>query len=69
MVDADPAITAAVERAVGQTGWKRTDLALTEAWDQATVQAGLLLVVEAWASDEPLMAAIPRGSVRMSGGG
>ena len=60
-VDADPVITAAIDRAVGETGWKRSELALAEAWDQATIQAGLLLVVEAWASDEPLMASDPDG--------
>jgi amidase len=60
-VDADPAITAAIDRAVRLTGWERTELALAEAWDQATVLAGLLLVVEAWASDEPLMVRDPEG--------
>ena len=60
-VDADPVITAAIDRAVGQTGWTRSELALAEAWDLATIQAGLLLVVEAWASDAPLMADDPEG--------
>jgi amidase len=60
-VEADPAISAAIDRAVRQTGWERSELPLAEAWQQATVQAGLLLVVEAWSSDGALMARDPEG--------
>ena len=45
---ADPAITAALDRALGVWwGGTAADLALP-GWDDATLQAGLLLVVEAW---------------------
>jgi amidase len=60
-VEADPVISAAIDRAVRLTGWERVELPLTEAWQQATVQAGLLLVVEAWSSDEALMVRDPDG--------
>ena len=60
-VEADPAISAAIDRAVHLTGWERVEVPLVEAWDQATVQAGLLLVVEAWSSDGALMAGDPGG--------
>jgi amidase len=60
-VEADPLISAAIDRAVRLTGWERTELPLAKAWDQATAQAGLLLVVEAWSSDEALLARDPEG--------
>ncbi len=60
-VEADPVISAAIERAVRLTGWECAELPLAEAWQQATAYAGLLLVVEAWSSDEALMARDPEG--------
>jgi amidase len=59
-VDADPAITAALDSALGLVGWECRDLALP-GWDDATMQAGLLLVVEAWESDAALVADDPDG--------
>ena len=59
-VDAEPAITAAVDRAVNLSGWERSDLTI-DGWDNATVQAGLLLVVEAWHTDAALMIEDPDG--------
>ena len=59
-VEADPAITAALDRALGLVGWDCRELAVP-GWDDATMQAGLLLVVEAWHSDAPLVAADPEG--------
>ena len=59
-VDADPAITAAVDRAVSLSGWARRELSV-EGWDNATLQAGLLLVVEAWHTDAALMSEDPDG--------
>ncbi len=59
-IDADPAITAALDRAVHLVGWECRDLAIPE-WDDATVQAGLLLVVEAWQSDAALVEQDPDG--------
>ena len=59
-IDADPAITAAIDRAVHMVGWDCRELALPE-WDDATLQAGLLLVVEAWQSDATLVAQDPEG--------
>jgi len=60
-VEADPAITTAIDHALALTGWSCRDVSLVEAWDTATIQAGLLLVVEAWHSDKDLMGADPEG--------
>jgi Asp-tRNA(Asn)/Glu-tRNA(Gln) amidotransferase A subunit family amidase len=60
-VEADPAITTAIDRALALTGWTCRDVSLGEVWDMATIQAGLLLVVEAWHSDKELMLAEPDG--------
>jgi amidase len=59
-IEADPAITAALDRALGLVGWDSRDLAVP-GWDDATLQAGLLLVVEAWDSDGALAAEDPAG--------
>jgi amidase len=59
-IEADPAITAALDRALGVVGWDCAEVALP-GWDDATLQAGLLLVVEAWGSDASLVAEDPEG--------
>jgi len=59
-LEADPAIIAALDRALGLAGWDCRELALP-GWDEATMQAGLLLVVEAWHSDAMLVAEDPEG--------
>ena len=59
-IEADPAITAALDRALDLVGWDCRDLAVP-GWDDATMQAGLLLVVEAWHSDAVLVAEDPEG--------
>ena len=59
-IEADPAITAALDRAVGLVEWDCRELAVP-GWDDATLQAGLLLVVEAWQSDSALVAEDPGG--------
>jgi Asp-tRNA(Asn)/Glu-tRNA(Gln) amidotransferase A subunit family amidase len=59
-IDADPAITDAVRRALDLTGWSWRDVAVP-GWDDATTSAGLLLVVEAWHSDSVLVADDPQG--------
>ncbi|HTU38559.1 MAG TPA: amidase [Acidimicrobiales bacterium] len=59
-IDADPAITEAIDRAVRQAGWACAELAVP-GWDDALTQAGLLLVVEAWHSDRTLVAEDPGG--------
>ncbi len=53
-VEADPAITAAIDRAIGLVGWQSRDVAVP-GWDEALTGAGLLLVVEAWHSDRALV--------------
>ncbi len=53
--EADPAIDAAVDRALRATEWEVVDLVLPE-WDEVTAAAGLLLVVEAWQQDAGLVA-------------
>jgi amidase len=59
-VDAHPAIDAAVDRALRLAGWPCRAMRVPE-WDQATMQAGLLLVVEAWHSDAVVVAEDPDG--------
>jgi amidase len=59
-VDADPLISAALDRALGLVGWDCRQLDLP-GWDDATMQAGLLLVVEAWQTDGTLVAEDPAG--------
>jgi amidase len=59
-IDAEPAITAAIDRALRLAGWDCRDLPVP-GWDEATTQAGLLLVVEAWRSDAALVAEDPDG--------
>ncbi len=59
-VDADPAITGALERALHLVGWSCHDLELP-AWGEASVGAGLLLVVEAWQSNRALLGEDPGG--------
>ena len=60
LVEADPAITDAVRRALELTGWAWRDVEVP-GWDAATMQSGLLLVVEAWHSDSALVADDPGG--------
>jgi amidase len=57
-IEADPLITAAIDRAVQLVGWDCRDLPVP-GWDEATVQAGLLLVVEAWHADASLVERYP----------
>jgi amidase len=59
-IDAEPAITAAIDRALQLAGWDCRALPVP-GWDEATAQAGLLLVVEAWHSDAALVAEDPDG--------
>jgi len=59
-VAADPAVDAAVDRALRLAGWDGTTVPLP-GWDEATAHAGLLLVVEAWRSDARLVAEDPEG--------
>jgi len=59
-IDADPRICDAIDRALNLVGWECTALPLP-GWDEATMQAGLLLVVEAWNSDATLLEADPEG--------
>jgi amidase len=53
-VEADPAITAAIDRALAAVGWRCRELAVS-GWDTALTHAGLLLVVEAWESNRSLL--------------
>jgi amidase len=59
-VEADPAITAALDRALHVVGWECRELTVP-GWEDATLQAGLLLVVEGWGSDAALVAEDPDG--------
>ena len=57
---ADPLIDAAVDQALHDAEWPVLELDVPE-WDQATADAGLLLVVEAWESNRALVARDPEG--------
>jgi amidase len=59
-VEADPLITSGIEHALRLTGWTWAELPLP-GWDDAGMQAGLLLVVEAWHTDRALVAEDPDG--------
>jgi amidase len=59
-IAADPAITAALDEALGLAGWDWRAMEVS-GWDDATLQAGLLLVVEAWDADGRLVAEDPDG--------
>jgi amidase len=57
---ADPLIDAAIDAALVRSGWPTVELDVPE-WDRATMDTGLLLVVEAWASNADLVARDPGG--------
>jgi amidase len=57
---ADPHIDQAVDRALAQTEWSVVELDVP-AWDQSTRDAGLLLVAEAWTSNQELVGRDPDG--------
>ena len=59
-IDADPRITAAIDRALAVAEWEVVDIDLP-LWRDATTAAGLLLVAEAWATDHELVARHPDG--------
>jgi amidase len=59
-VEAEPAISAAIDRSVRLAGWECPQLTVP-GWDDALIQAGLLLVVEAWRSDHLLVQEDPEG--------
>jgi amidase len=59
-VEADPAITAAIDRALAAVGWQCRELAVP-GWDTALTHAGLLLVVEAWETNRSLLHDDPEG--------
>ena len=53
-VDGDPAIDAAIDRALAATGWEVVDIELP-GWDAASLATGVLLIAEAWATDGELL--------------
>jgi amidase len=57
---ADPLIDASIDAALAASGWPTIELDVPE-WDRATMDAGLLLVVEAWESNAALVASDPSG--------
>jgi amidase len=59
-IEADPAISAAIDRALALVGWRSRDIEVP-GWDEALTHAGLLLVVEAWQTDAALVAEDPEG--------
>jgi amidase len=59
-VETDPVIAASLDRALQLAGWECRDV-VVPGWDDATLQAGLLLVVEAWQSDGALVGQDPAG--------
>jgi amidase len=59
-IEADPAITAALDQAIALVGWRSKEL-VVPGWDKALTHAGLLLIVEAWHSDRALVLEDPDG--------
>jgi amidase len=57
---ADPLIDAAVDKALRDAEWPVLELDVPE-WDRATIDAGLLLVLEAWESNQGLVSRHPDG--------
>jgi len=57
---ADPLIDAAVDKALHDAEWPIVEMNVPE-WDKATGDAGLLLMVEAWGSNQALVARDPDG--------
>jgi amidase len=57
-VEAEPAITSGIQRALMLTDWDHVELPVP-GWDEAGLYAGLLLVVEAWHTDKALVAEDP----------
>jgi amidase len=57
---ADPLIDAAVDQALHDAEWPIVEMNVPE-WDKATGDAGLLLMVEAWGSNQALVARDPDG--------
>ena len=57
---ADPLIDDAVDKALLDAEWPVMELEVPE-WDQATGDAGLLLIVQAWESNQDLVALDPDG--------
>jgi len=52
-LEADPRIDAALDRALAATGWEVTDIDMPE-WDSVSTTGGLLLVAEAWKTNQVL---------------
>jgi amidase len=52
-LEADPRIDAALDRALAATGWEITEVDMPE-WDSVSTTAGLLLVTEAWKTNQVL---------------
>jgi len=59
-VEADPAIELAIDAALRASEWEVVDLVFPE-WDAVSVQAGALLVGEAWRSDRTVAETRPDG--------
>ena len=59
-IDADPAIDAAIDRALAATGWEVVEVRFPE-WDDVTVHCASLLVAEAWESDRDIVERDPTG--------
>jgi amidase len=52
-MEADPKITAAIDRAIAATGWDVVEIDMPE-WDSVSVTGGLLLAAEAWTTNRLL---------------
>jgi amidase len=59
-VEADPRIDAAIDRALAATGWEVAAVDMPE-WDSVSTTGGLLLVAEAWTTNQMLAETRPDG--------
>ncbi len=59
-MEAEPAIDAAIDRALAATGWEVVDIDMPE-WESVSLTGGLLLVAEAWTTNRVLAETSPDG--------
>jgi amidase len=59
-MEAEPSVTAAIDRALAATGWDVVDINMPE-WESVSLTGGLLLVAEAWSTNRVLAETRPDG--------
>jgi Asp-tRNA(Asn)/Glu-tRNA(Gln) amidotransferase A subunit family amidase len=60
VLENDPRMTTAIDRALDATGWEVTDIDMSE-WESVSLTCGLLLAAEAWHTNQALAESHPEG--------